>query len=217
MHKIPLMAFPWIIYIRDQALAVCDSDSEADQLASKHPEWIRHEAPLPQELPRRIRELQQGSAAAQIWKVSDLDSFREHLMALYTHWQAGGGLITNPQGEVLMMFRRGFWDLPKGKLDPGETPEACALREVAEETGLQRVRILSRLQDTWHAYPQKEDWILKQTHWYRMASDGTERTVAQIEEDILDIQWVSPRHLEKYLKFTYPNIRSVFRDAGMTD
>lgn len=211
------MAFPWIIFIRDQALAVCDSDSEADQLAMEHPEWIRQEAPSVQELPRRIRELQQGSSGPQLWKVTDMKSFRQQLMAHYNHWQAAGGLITNPKAEVLMMFRRGVWDLPKGKLDPGETLEACALREVAEETGLKRVRILSRLQDTWHAYPLEDAWILKQTIWYRMASDGTELTVAQIEEDILDIQWVSPRHLEKYLKFTYPNIRSVFRNAGMTD
>lgn len=216
MRKIARMAFPWILYIRNQALAVCDSDAEADRLAKEYPEWIRHSAAItPQDLPGRIRELQQGSAGAQIWKVSDPAGFREHLMTLFAHWRAAGGLITNPKGEVLMMFRRGVWDLPKGKLDPGETLETCALREVAEETGLRRVRILSRLKDTWHAYPLEETWILKQTSWYRMASDGTEHTVAQIEEDILDIQWVSPLHLEKYLKFTYTNIRSVFRDAGM--
>ena len=55
--------------------------------------------------------------------------------------QAGGGLVENEKGEVLFMFRRGKWDLPKGKLDPGETLEACALREVEEETGVGRAGI----------------------------------------------------------------------------
>ena len=50
--------------------------------------------------------------------------------------EAGGGMVFNPIGELLMMLRRGQWDMPKGKLDEGETIEACALREVEEETGI---------------------------------------------------------------------------------
>jgi 8-oxo-dGTP pyrophosphatase MutT (NUDIX family) len=50
--------------------------------------------------------------------------------------KAGGGIVVNEQNEVLLIYRRGKWDLPKGKLDDGETIEECALREVKEETGL---------------------------------------------------------------------------------
>ena len=54
---------------------------------------------------------------------------------------AAGGLVTNAQGEILWIFRRGFWDLPKGKLDDGETIQSCAIREVEEETGIQNIKL----------------------------------------------------------------------------
>ena len=63
---------------------------------------------------------------------------------------AAGGLVENEKGEILMMFRRGFWDLPKGKLDEGESIETCAVREVQEETGLQNVQLIYFLCKTYH-------------------------------------------------------------------
>ncbi|MGX5820547.1 NUDIX hydrolase [Chitinophaga lutea] len=132
----------------------------------------------------------------------------------YIIYEAAGGLITNPAGEVLIMFRRGKWDLPKGKLDEGEDLETCALREVQEETGLHNVSIANRLTETWHYYAHKGKKILKHSHWYRMYFTGTELTVAQIEEDIVDIQWIRPENLSKYLAYSYENIRDVFRRAG---
>ena len=54
---------------------------------------------------------------------------------------AAGGLVTNPHHEILWIFRRGFWDLPKGKLEEGETIQTCALREVQEETGIHKLQL----------------------------------------------------------------------------
>jgi ADP-ribose pyrophosphatase YjhB (NUDIX family) len=48
---------------------------------------------------------------------------------------AAGGLVENEHGEILLIYRKKHWDLPKGKLDAGETLEECAVREVEEETG----------------------------------------------------------------------------------
>ena len=127
---------------------------------------------------------------------------------------AGGGLVLNDEGKLLMIFRRGKWDLPKGKQDEGENLETCALREVAEETGLHNVTLEHKITETLHFYTYKEKKILKHTYWYKMKFTGTELTIPQIEEDIVDIQWVKPEHLGKYLKFSYQNIADVFEKEG---
>ena len=127
---------------------------------------------------------------------------------------AAGGLITNPAGEVLLMFRRGKWDMPKGKQDEGESLEACALREVQEETGLQNIKLGHLITETWHYYSLKEKKILKHSYWYRMYFTGTELTGPQIEEDIMDIQWIRPDNLGKYMQYSYQNIVDVVAKAG---
>jgi 8-oxo-dGTP pyrophosphatase MutT (NUDIX family) len=127
---------------------------------------------------------------------------------------AAGGLVINAEKEILLMFRRGKWDLPKGKQDDGESLEACALREVQEETGLHQITLGPKITETYHYYPLKGKKVLKHTHWYKMQFTGTELTVPQIEEDIMDIQWIKPENLGKYLKFSYNNIVDVFEKAG---
>ncbi|HVU84160.1 MAG TPA: NUDIX domain-containing protein, partial [Puia sp.] len=82
--------------------------------------------------------------------------------------RAAGGLIQNGRGEVLFMYRRNKWDLPKGKIDPGESPEECALREVKEETGIPDVELMEFLLITHHTYEAGTQSILKETHWFRM-------------------------------------------------
>ena len=47
--------------------------------------------------------------------------------------KAGGGIVFNENGELLVIDRLGYWDLPKGKKDKGEKMKACAIREVQEE------------------------------------------------------------------------------------
>src|SRR5712675_1894974 len=98
--------------------------------------------------------------------------------------QAAGGLVQNERGEVLFMFRKGKWDLPKGKLDPGETLENCALREVTEETGVSQLELTKFLLVTEHEYEEKGMAILKETHWYLMKTNGKQILVPQAEEDI---------------------------------
>src|SRR4249919_1544763 len=89
--------------------------------------------------------------------------------------KAGGGLVKNEKKEILFMFRRGKWDLPKGKLDPGESIEECAVREVVEETGLKKVELKHFLVTTYHTYTENGKHILKESHWYNMLSDSKQK------------------------------------------
>ncbi len=123
--------------------------------------------------------------------------------------EAAGGMVFNPKGELLMMFRRGQWDMPKGKLDEGETIDACALREVEEETGISNLRLCGKLQTTYHTYSFQNKTILKPSHWYKMESTGTEDLVPQIEEDITELRWVDKVEAAALSKKAYPSIREM--------
>ncbi len=129
---------------------------------------------------------------------------------------AAGGLVLNERGEVLFMFRKGKWDLPKGKLDPGETMDACALREVMEETGLVQVELKNFLLVTEHLYTERGKLILKKSHWYRMEAASHQRLIPQTEEEISELRWLAPADFNIVLANTYPSIVEVLVAGGFS-
>lgn len=124
---------------------------------------------------------------------------------------AAGGLVLNEKNEILLIYRRKHWDLPKGKLDDGETIEQCALREVKEEVGLNEVTLKSFLCKTYHIYFDK--WINKEvekeTWWYLMHATTNEKLIAQTEEDIEKVIWANNVVLKECLLTTYSSISEV--------
>jgi len=124
---------------------------------------------------------------------------------------AAGGIVTNTEGKILMIFRRGKWDLPKGKLDKGETIAECAVREVEEETGLKDIHLGNFLLTTDHHYqdPWLNTEVIKETHWFIMKIIGEQKLIPQTEEDITDIKWVNREELNACLQLTYSNIVTV--------
>lgn len=119
--------------------------------------------------------------------------------------EAAGGIVRDPQGRVLMIFRRGHWDLPKGKWEPGETIEQCAVREVEEECGVTGLSIEASVGTTEHTYAGDEGEIIKRTYWFLMHCPGGALT-PQTEEDIDLAEWVEHEELNKRLPATYPTI-----------
>ena len=103
--------------------------------------------------------------------------------------------------------------MPKGKIDPGETPEQAAVREVQEETGLVNVTLGAFLHHSYHTYEQKGQRILKKTWWYRMKTTDTQ-VIPQTEEDIEEIRWVEPKAWLERGVAVYGNIRDVI-ELGM--
>ena len=94
---------------------------------------------------------------------------------------AGGGVVVRRGDgggvEVLLIFRRGAWDLPKGKLDPGETVEQAARREVSEEVGVKKkeLTVTADLGETVHGYvwARREVYAVKTTRWYGMTTTAS--------------------------------------------
>ena len=124
---------------------------------------------------------------------------------------AAGGLVYNESNELLMIFRRGKWDLPKGKLDEGESIPDCAIREVKEETGLTAIILGEFIRTTHHQYFDKwlNETVIKETHWYRMSATSNQPLTPQTEEDIESIRWVTTQELPVLLENSYETIVEV--------
>lgn len=200
-----------VIYINERPLLIL---STLQAIPARYKDAAMFTEPDTKIIEETLQALETGKSSATIFIQPDTEALVDKVKSYFTVLVAAGGLITNDEGEVLMMFRRDKWDLPKGKQDDGESLETCALREVQEETGLHNVQIEHKITETLHYYTYKEKKILKHSYWYKMKFTGTELTIPQIEEDIVDIQWIKPEHLGKYLKFSYLNIINVFEKEG---
>ena len=130
---------------------------------------------------------------------------------------AAGGLVTNEHNELLMIFRRGKWDLPKGKLDEMESIEECAVREVEEETGLKQVQLLGHLCDTHHIYLEKGNYVLKESVWFKMNASSGQQLIPQTDEDIHEIAWLAPSRWDAVLHNTYPSVKDVLKQTGQLE
>ena len=123
---------------------------------------------------------------------------------------AAGGVVTNDKGKVLFIYRNDKWDLPKGKLDKGESIEDCAIREVEEETGVKGLKIENFLRTTYHIFKNNGIITLKQVHWYAMKTDYTGKLKPEKKEGIVKVKWKGPVKIQKALLNSYANIKILF-------
>ena len=139
----------------------------------------------------------------------DLPTLFAEVLTLFRWIEAGGGVVRNKDNKILAIYRRKRWDLPKGKLDPGETFEEAAVREVLEETGIKAVTRERLITTTLHAFRTRRDIrSLKVTKWYEMTTEYNDLTW-QVEEDIEDARWVDPHKFLNGKYDVFASIRSV--------
>ena len=123
---------------------------------------------------------------------------------------AAGGVVFNTEKELLVIHRIGKWDLPKGKLEEGESISACAIREVEEECGVGDLEIIKELTSTFHCYKtRKGTWVLKRTYWYEMKTSYLDRLIPQLEEGIDAVEWADFERVSEIKKNTYNSIKEV--------
>ena len=126
--------------------------------------------------------------------------------------KAGGGLVYNKRGEVLFIFRNGKWDLPKGGIEKNEDIEHTAIREVEEETGVSELKIVKKLQKTYHVFRRNGKFKLKITHWFEMTSSYEGTLTPQEKEGIEKAVWLKPEEIPVALKNSYENIKLLFEE-----
>ncbi|MCC7301213.1 MAG: NUDIX domain-containing protein [Bacteroidia bacterium] len=124
---------------------------------------------------------------------------------------AAGGIVQNANGELLMIFRKGKWDLPKGKLEPGESPDAGAVREVMEECGVPLPETEGFFGRTYHVYNEKEEPILKETWWFKMKLQNSPALHAQKEEGITEAVWADEKTVTERMPFCYGAIGDLLK------
>lgn len=146
----------------------------------------------------------------------DLRKLWKKFRRYFKYIKAGGGYVQNEFGEFLAIKRRGTWDLPKGKKNKRESLKDTALREVAEETGLKSLQIVSYLHTTYHSYPLKGCTALKKTKWYLMSSNTSEKFIPEKKEKISEVKWISPENVEMILEDTFPSVVDVIEEGLKT-
>ena len=134
----------------------------------------------------------------------------ESFCAGYKLIEAAGGLVYNDANQLLMIFRNGKWDLPKGKLEVGENIEQCLIREVEEECGISELTITRKLQETYHTYEINGQKILKRTYWFEIKSSFNGNLLPQTKEGITKVEWVNEEGVAKKLEDSYGNIKELF-------
>jgi hypothetical protein len=166
------------IYFNNKALIVTNQKNQEVEALKANPNHLFVDDFNENEVSFIIEKMEDGAEGGIIENTSEmvvLNALKQHLTLV----QAAGGLVTTPNQNLLLIFRRGKWDLPKGKLDDGEELDVCAVREVEEETGLSNIHLKEKLLVTYHTYYEKGDHILKETHWYLMSVQNEQELIPQ--------------------------------------
>lgn len=142
-------------------------------------------------------------------RCNDAKIFLKSIIKSVTLIEAAGGLVVNPAGNFLFIYRNDKWDLPKGKIEKDEKTKEAAVREVEEECGIKVSKLKEKICKTYHVYINRGEVVLKKTHWFNMECKGKEKLKPQKEEGITDVRWFEKEHIEPIIDNTFPSILDV--------
>ena len=205
------------IFINGKVLFLVENPAEVSEILSTEYHFIiqpfKNKARLKELLKILLGDINKSSMVIYHAKVEKL---KDAFFSFFEYIEAAGGVVQNEDGDVLLIHRRGFWDLPKGKLEKKETREKAAVREVKEETGLKKVELLEPViydelsnECTFHTYYEGDQPIMKASFWYMMRSIAGNPLKPQASEDIKQAIWVKEKDLGQYISEMYPSIVDV--------
>lgn len=190
--------------------------NEKKLLISKHPEELEKKLGY-----ESFTTLEIALDLLENTSVNELNVYGENIDEIWQEFQklfriieAAGGLVLKPEGEMLFIRRLGKWDLPKGKMEKGESREESAVREIEEETGLRDVELVEFINTTYHIYIERNgEKILKCTHWFEMNFNGEDTSKPQIEEGITEVAWKNTTQIEdEVFPSTFKNIKLIVKE-----
>lgn len=215
----------YVIYINDRPLTLLSSSEpgtsdRAQKMSREDTHLTARYNGKPRTLLNYADMLEKGSPKVRSVDIvaDDLEQLWADFRSKYKWVPAAGGLVRNTDlDRYLFIFRRGSWDLPKGKLDEGEDEPTAALREVCEETGVEDLRLGRQLPTTFHTYHnRKGKRVLKPTYWFEM--ETSQQTLSpETEEDIEAAEWRMIREMQQPEVEIYNNLRAflaLFQDGN---
>lgn len=200
------------IYFGEKPIYLCDELDDKLQERIHHPEIVYIDELSSPAINSLLHEIKRESINGAIIIDGDFAKLKKAFFKHFKLIDAAGGIVQNESKELLFIFRRGKWDLPKGKMDKGELPEVCAERETKEETGIEQLELKHFVGETYHVYDEFGKHYLKRSYWYYFTCENGQKLVPQSEEDILEARWISTKDIRKPLSNTYATIKDILAD-----
>lgn len=197
------------IYFGDKPVILCDEINKELNEILHHPDAVFVDEVSPRAIKSMLHEIKKEEFHAGVLWNADLEKLKETFFKNFKVIEAAGGIVQNEKKEILFINRLGKWDLPKGKIEKGEKEEACALREVTEETGVTGLHLKKKVGETYHVYDEFGKHFLKISHWYHLTCSSKQGLQPQTEEHITEIKWVKTLNIKEPMTNTYPSIKDI--------
>jgi|ERR1035437_2668233 ADP-ribose pyrophosphatase YjhB (NUDIX family) len=164
-----------------------------------------------EELHREYKQFVRSAGLKKLIIVGDEKIVLKVFRSLFSYIKAAGGLVKNEKDELLMIYRNGHWDLPKGKMEKGETPDETAIREVEEECGVKKLKIVRPLTSSYHIFFKDNKECIKRSYWFEMTCKDSSKPVPQAEEGIKEAKWMSREEVKKIANKVYPSLQEILK------
>ncbi len=197
------------IYHGDKPLYLCDEMSDMLKELLHHPDVVFIDELSSRAISSLLHEIKKTDFHAGIIFNEDFEKLKKAFFKHFTVIEAAGGIVQNEDKDLLFIFRKGKWDLPKGKMEKKETASDCAKRETEEETGVKNLTLKHQVGDTYHLYDEFGKHFLKISHWFYFTCKNDQALKPQTEEDITEIKWYKTKDIRKPVANTYATIKDI--------
>lgn len=199
------------IYYGDKPVYLCDEmDDELNELLH-HPDVVFVDEISNPAIKSMVHEIRKEDFHAGILWNNDMEKLRKAFFKHFTVIEAAGGIVQNEDKDLLFIFRRGKWDLPKGKIEKNELPELAAAREIEEETGVKKLKQKKKIGTTYHIYDEFGKHYLKISHWYYFTCSGKQELAGQAMEDITAVRWFKTKDIKTPVSNTFATIKDILK------
>lgn len=197
------------VYFEGQPLYLCDELSPKLKEILAHPDAIFIDELSTAAIKTLLHEVNKEEFHAGVILHHDFEALKKAFFKHFVAIEAAGGVVQNAKKEILFIYRLERWDLPKGKIEIDEKADEAAVREIEEETGVNKLVLKNLICETYHVYKAFGKTFVKTTHWFYFSTTYEGKSIAQTEENITAVKWWATKDIKIPVATIYPAIRDV--------